>query len=101
MNDILHNQNIILSSDLLMFNHTPPQMRKEDAKDLVCILIIAKHTILRIKYRDNQDRLPIVTLFTISVALEIEGNIMIRKHHNKQTNILCLMANQLKESVGF
>ena len=54
-----------------MFNHTPPQMRKEDAKDLVCILMIAKHTILRIKYRDNQDRLPTVKLFTISIALEI------------------------------
>ena len=81
-----------------MFNHTPPQMRKEDAKDLVCILMIA---ILGIKYRDSQDRLPIVRLFTISVALEIERNSMIRKHHNKQTNILCHMANQLKESVGF
>ena len=106
MNDILRNQNvshqnIILNSDLIMFNHTPPQMRKDDAKDLVCILMIAKHTILRIKYRDNQERMPTVRLFTISVALEIERNIMTRKHHNKQTNILCLMANQLKESVGF
>ena len=106
MNDILRNQNvshqnIILNSDLIMFNHTPPQMRKDDAKDLVCILMIAKHTILRIKYRDNQERMPTVRLFTITVALEIERNIMTRKHHNKQTNILCLMANQLKESVGF
>ena len=106
MNYTLHNQNvshqnIILNSGLIMFIHTTPQMRKDDAKDLVCILMIAKHTILRIKYRDNQDRLPTVRLFTISVALEIERHIMTRKNRNKQTNILCLMANQLMESVGF
>ena len=106
MNYTLHNQNvshqnIILNSGLIMFIHTTPQMRKDDAKDLVSIIMIAKHTILRIKYRDNQDRLPTVRLFTISVAMEIDRNIMIRKHHNKQTNILCLRANQLKESDGF
>ena len=47
------NDNIVLSSDLILFNHPAPGMNHLHARDLTDIIMIAKHVIVKLKYREN------------------------------------------------
>ena len=64
--------NIMVSGDLILFNHRPPGMNHLHAKDFTDIIMIAKHAIVKIKYRENQERLPTERFLIATVALDAE-----------------------------
>ena len=93
--------NIVLSSDLILFNHPPPGMNHLHARDLTDIIMIAKHAIVKLKYRENQERLPTERLLIATVALDAEKVSRIRAHSDKPIKILAEVVQKLKQLVGF
>ena len=63
---------IIISSDLILFNHPPPGMNQLHARDLIDTIMLAKHVIVKLKYRHNPERIPTERLFIATVALDAE-----------------------------
>ena len=105
-NDILSTDNpdhdpVILTSDLILFNHPPMSLSPHDARDLVDLIMTGKHVIVKLKYRQNSERPVTARLLKAMVAIDAEKMTKIRTHVGQQMNNLWNMIEKLKADVGF
>ena len=84
------------TKDNIMFNISPGNFTQDDKKDVRDVIMLAKHAIYRLKFRDNLTRLPTIRLLTIIIALDLEKTIRVRSHFNENSQFLSLVANKLK-----
>ena len=90
-----------ISSDLILFNHPPPGMNQLHARDLIDIIMLAKHVLVKLKYRHNPERLPTERLLIATVALDAEKITRVRALTGQPINILAEMTKKFKSIVGF
>ena len=105
-NDILTISNpdhdpIIVSSDLILFNHPPPGTNQLHARDLTDTIMLAKHVLVKLKYRHNPERLPTERLLIATVVLDIEKIIRVRALIGQPINMLAEINQTFKSIVGF
>ena len=63
---------IDLTSDVVLFHVKPEGISNELQKDLTDILLIVKHVIYRLRFRENLNVMPVVKAVIIEVILELE-----------------------------
>ena len=105
-NDILNtsepdHDTIVLSIYLILFNHSPPGINHLHARDLIDTIMIAKRAIVKLKYRQNQERLPSERLLVETVALDAEKVARVRAHNGQPINILAKLIQKFKTFVRF
>ena len=62
----------------VMFQKLPTWYNQMMSKDITNIVMITKHVLYRLRFRENLQRYPTLKLVTINVALELEKVVSIR-----------------------
>ena len=94
-------QAVNISHDNIFFNIPPENFAREDRRDVIDVIMLSKHAIYRLKFRDNLIRLPSIRLLSITIALDLEKVIKVRSHFNENSQFLTLITNKLKQLVKF
>ena len=91
---------IQLTSDLVLFNHTPNNLQDQMSADLLQIVMTVKHLIYRFKFRENLNRFPTVRLSLLTAALELDKTVMVRQRSGLDSQFLENMVDKIKTRVG-
>ena len=87
--------------DSILFQKLPRPLNQELAKDLTETIMIVKHVLYRLRFRENLQRFPSLRLVTITVAMEMEKLASIRQGQGLSTIGIETMIDDLKTMVGF
>ena len=63
---------VIITRDQVMFNHPPEGLNKYEVRDLIDFIIIIKHVLYRLKYRERIERVPSSRLILTITCMELE-----------------------------
>ena len=91
---------VILSSDLVLFNHTPRGLAEPLACELTQLVMIFKHLIYRFKFRENMNRFPTLRLALLTAALELDKVTLVRQRNGLDTTFIDNLVERLKTNVG-
>ena len=95
-----NNFNIVLSRDLILFNHVQGVTANVFKQVVVEILMITKHMFVRAKYRDNTNYLPTKRFILLTTALEIEKAILTRKRNGVGSAAMESILAEINARVG-
>ena len=84
-----------------MFNHPVGGLSEGQATDIIDVVMIFKHAMYRLKFRENMARLPTPRLLMVIVALDMEKAIRVRNYLNKDAVFINDITCVLKARVGF
>ena len=90
-------EDIYLDRDTIMFN----QVKGTNKEDLRDIIMVTKHVIYRVKFRENPNRLPTKRMILVMVVLEIEKVILLKNYKNKISFFMHDFNNELRNVCGF
>ena len=90
-----------LNLDLIIFHKFPDDLPKTAANDLNDIILMGKHVIYRFKFGENSERHPSLRLTTITLALELERLVEVRKKKGETYSDMETIINEMKRLVGF
>ena len=76
-------------------------MNQLHARDLIDTIMLAKHVIVKLKYRQNPERLPTERLLIATVAMDAEKVTRVRALTGQPINILAELTQKFKSIVGF
>ena len=92
---------IEITRNQVMFNHPPAGLTDQEKRDVVDIIMVVKHVLYRLKFRDDLNRLPSPRLVLTISAMEIDKALMVRSYLGKPTNLLSTFMQMIKSHVGF
>ena len=92
---------VMISSDLILFNHPPEGLSQLHSRDLIDIIMLGKHAIIKLKYRQNQERSLNERLLIATVSIDADKIIAIRTRAGQPLNIFDVLVQKLKTLVGF
>lgn len=92
---------IVLDRDNIMFNHPPNGIGDRQKHDIIDIVMVVKHAIYRLKFRENIDALPSIRLLMVIVAIDLEKAITVRNYMNKDSFLLSDVTEKIKSRAGF
>ena len=84
-----------------MFNPPPEGLNKHEARDLIDFLMIIKHVLYRLKYRERIERVPSSRLILSITYMELEKALLSRNFLGQRATLFSSFSNALKEHVGF
>ena len=87
--------------DQAMFNHPPDGLNDQERRDLVDIIMVTKHVLYRLKFRENMNRVPSTRLVTTITCIELEKASVVRDFLGKASSTFTSFIGMLKEQVGF
>ena len=90
-----------LNLDLIIFHKFPDNLPKMAANDLNDIILMGKHVIYRFKFGENSERHPSLRLTTITLALELERLVEVRKKKGEIFSDMETIINEMKRLEGF
>ena len=100
VNSLLDDE-IDMSCDLVLFHKVPATVSRHQRQDIIDLLLIFKHVIYRIRFRENQNRQPTVKLVTISIILETEKLILSKNRQcHIAENLICYV-QELRNSINW
>ena len=92
---------VMISSDLILFNHPPEGLSQLYARDLIDIIMLGKHAIIKLKYRQNHERPLNERLLIATVSIDADKITSIRTRAGQPLNIFDVLVQKLKTLVGF
>ena len=92
---------IEISRNQVMFNHPPAGLTDQEKRDVVDIIMVVKHVLYRLKFRDDLNRIPSTRLVLTISAMEVDKALMVRSYLGKPTNLLSTFMQMIKSHVGF
>ena len=100
VNSLLDDE-IDMSCDLVLFHKVPATVSRYQRQDIIDLLLIFKHVMYRIRFRENQNRQPTVKLVTISIILETEKLILFKNRQcHIAENLICYV-QELRNSINW
>ena len=81
-----------------MFNHPPAGLNDQEKRDVVDIIMIVKHVLYRLKFREDLTRLPSPRLVLTISSMELERAIMVRSYLGR---LISTFTEAVKSHVGF
>ena len=91
----------MLTGDNVLFTHPPTGTPEAGKADIIDIIMLVKHVLYRLKFRENLMTLPTVRLVTITVAVDLEKAILVRGNFNRCTLFMTMILDKLKTRAGF
>ena len=85
----------------ISFNHPPEGLNKYEVCDLIDFIIIIKHVLYRLKYRERIERVPSSRLILTITCMELEKALLARNFLGQRATLFSSFSNALKEHVGF
>ena len=95
----VNDDDIDLTLDAVLFHHLPNCRDKQVKSTLTDVLMIIKHVIYRLCFRENIDRHPTVKLVIITVILEIQKYILLRTRNGNDTEMLKSINLKLRQEI--
>jgi hypothetical protein len=92
---------IALSRDNIMFNYPPNDISEEQKNDIIDIVMVVKHAIYRLKFRENIDAMPSIRLLMVIVTMDLEKAVTVRNYMNKDSYLLAEVTDKIKLRAGF
>ena len=92
---------INLSEDNVMYNYPPPVLTGQCKTDLIDMIMMIKHIIYRLKFRNNLQVYPSVRFSVTIAALDLERAVSVRNYHNTNATLMSTMLLKIREQVGF
>ena len=92
---------IEIARNQVMFNHPPAGLTDQEKRDVVDIIMIVKHVLYRLKFREDPNRLPSPRLVLTVTAMETEKALMVRSYMGKPTRLVSTFLEAIKTHVGF
>ena len=92
---------IILSVDAVLFHHLPDNLTRKEKNDIVDTLMIYKHVIYRLRFRENTARYPTTKLVLISMILELQKLISLKNKNGEETDSLEMVNLKLKQEINW
>ena len=98
-----HLPNTTIDSENILFNHDTQnhQGRPEDKEQIIEAIMIAKHTIIKIKHRENINNYPTERLTCMMLILDIEKVITAKENKNGKCDLLKEIHDNLGRQVGY
>ena len=76
-------ERIELTRDNIMFNHPQDAPTESHQYDIIDTIMVIKHALYRLKFRENMANLPSLRLITIIAAMDLEKATTVRDYFNK------------------
>ena len=76
-------EKIELTRHNIMFNHPPDAPSESHQYDIINTVMIIKHALYRLKFRENMANLASLRLITIIAAIDLEKAVTVRNYYNK------------------
>ena len=92
---------IVLTMDNVLFNHPPPMTPETVKFDLIDIIMLVKHVLYRLKFRDNLLVLPTLRLVTVITVVDLERAVLVRNSLNRSASFMIIILDKLKTRAGF
>ena len=92
---------IVLTMDNVLFNHPPPMTPETVKFDLIDIIMLVKHVLYRLKFRDNLLVLPTLRLATVITVVDLERAVLVRNSLNRSASFMIIILDKLKTRAGF
>ena len=98
-----HLPNITIDTENILFNHNAHnhQGRPDDKEQIVEAIMIAKHTIIKIKYRETTNHYPTERLTCMMLILDMEKEITAKKNKNGKCDLLKEIQDNHGSQVGY
>ena len=98
-----HLPNTTIDSESILFNHEAQnhQGRPDDKEQIIEALMIAKHTIIKIKHRENTNNYPTERLTCMMLILDIEKAITAKENKDGKCELLKEIQDNLGRQVGY
>ena len=96
---LLDPNNYVINSDNVMFNY-PPDATSQLQEDVIDIIMIMKHVLYRLKFRENRNVFPSPRMATVIAALELEKIIKVQNYMNKDAPFITNFTKNLKTRAG-
>ena len=91
---------IVHSRDMIMFNQIPSHLDDQYKNDLLHVIMASKHRLYQHKFRENLNRYPSTRVTILSLALDLERIIMVRRYNGINACFLESFNARLKTLVG-
>ena len=106
MNECLQNNRnnftpILLDRDNVLYNYPPQHLRTGEREVLVDIIMLTKHILYRLKFRDDIETLPSVRRILIILAIELNKAKTVRNFLNKSSAVFTNCAEKINNEAGF
>ena len=92
---------ILMSMDNVLYNYPPQHLKTGEREDLVDIIMLTKHILYRLKFRDDIDTLPSVRRILIILAIELNKAKTVRNFMNKSSAVFTNCAEMINNEAGF
>ena len=89
------------SLDQIFFHNLPDNLPKSMETDINDIIMIMKHILYRLRFRERFDTYPTLRTTAIILVIEIEKLIEIRRRKGNSHNTLSNIINELKRRIDF
>ena len=63
---------IAIGYDQAKFNHPPDGLNDQEMRDLIDIIMVTKHVLYRLKFRENIERVPSTRLVAMITCIELQ-----------------------------
>ena len=90
-----------LTSDAVLFHHLPNNLNKQEKKNVSDVLMIYKHTMYKLRFRENTARYPTIKLVLISMILELHKLISLKNKNGEATDTLETVNLKLKQEINW
>ena len=92
---------IDIGYDQAMFNHPPDGLKDQEKRNFINIIMIIKHVLYRLKFRENLDRVPSTRLVITIACIEMEKASMVRDYLGKTSITFNSFIGVFKEHAWF
>ena len=89
------------STDLVLFHHSQADLSRNEKEYITDILMIYKHVIYRLRFRENVGRFPTVKLVLINIILETEKLIRLKISNGSDTEMLSSVSLKLRQDINW
>ena len=91
---------LILSRDLILFNYVNIQTNLDIRNEVECLIMICKHAIVKIKYRENTNWIPTKRFSLLLICLDIEKYSQVLTNKMYDSIFTRMMIQDLNSCVG-
>ena len=89
------------TSDLVLFHKVPATVPPSHRQDIIDLLLIYKHIMYRVRFRENQDRRPSTRLILISIILELEKHVLLKNRQCQTAENLISYLQELRSAINW
>merc|ERR1712208_247428 len=90
-----------LNTDNILYNYPPQHLKSAERTDMCDIIMLTKHILYRLKFRDDIDNRPSVRRVLVILSVELNKANSVRNFMNKNSAVFSGIIEMIKNEAGF